>query len=273
MNNGAIKHLCGHRATSPAGRIVSERAGLQIREFAAARQKYQRRHQGGNIQIPGLAQLMEEEDLEQIRVVMTARFQKEDREKFPEQYQRRAREEADSDEEEEEEEEEAEEEIKLSKEDLDGLSYLSGSLKLSSEESPRGVGIPQLAKSAKVAVEPAAALIGKRKKTFEAEIFNEENLLAALRIMYGPKNLVQAVEILKNVKMDKSLAPYRSLQGAAEFVSQFDEALLWIKDCRPPSRVIRDIFIKGIQPYDLQQELTLRSLKRLSILKESFTEL
>ena len=89
------------------GRIVSERAGL--REFAAARQKYQRRHQGGNIQIPGLAQLMEEEDLEQIRVVMTARFQKEDREKFPEQYQRRAREEADSDEEEEEEEEEAEE--------------------------------------------------------------------------------------------------------------------------------------------------------------------
>ena len=81
------------------GRIVSERAGLQIREFAAARQKYQRRHQGGNIQIPGLAQLMEEEDLEQIRVVMTARFQKEDREKFPEQYQRRAREEADSDEE------------------------------------------------------------------------------------------------------------------------------------------------------------------------------
>ena len=86
------------------GRIISGRAGAQIREFAMARKRYQRRYQSKNVQMPELSQLMEEEDLELIRVVMTARFQKEDREKFPEQYQRRAREEADSDEEDEEEE-------------------------------------------------------------------------------------------------------------------------------------------------------------------------
>ena len=106
------------------GRIISGRAGTQIREFAMARQRYQRRYQSKNVQMPELSQLMEEEDLEQIRVVMTARFQNEDREKFPEQYQRRAREEADSDEEKEE-EEEAEQELNMSEGELDDLNYLT----------------------------------------------------------------------------------------------------------------------------------------------------
>ena len=130
------------------GRIISGRAGTQIREFAMARQRYQRRYQSKNVQMPELSKLMEEEDLEQIRVVMTARLQKKDREKFPEQYQRRAREEADSDEEEEE-EEEAEQVLKVSEGDLDGLNYLTSKLNLSAMESPRSSGIPQLANQQK----------------------------------------------------------------------------------------------------------------------------
>ena len=76
------------------GRIRSQDAGAQIRKFMAERQKYQRRHGKGKEQLPTLDQLMEEEDLEQIRVVMTARFSREDRERFPKEYARRAQEEA-----------------------------------------------------------------------------------------------------------------------------------------------------------------------------------
>jgi len=62
------------------GKIASARAGAQIREFLVARKKYIRRHKDSNVVIPSLDQLMEEEDLEQIRVVMTALYLKRDKE-------------------------------------------------------------------------------------------------------------------------------------------------------------------------------------------------
>ena len=56
------------------GRIRSQDAGAQIRKFMAERQKYQRRHRKEKEQLPILDQLMEDEDLKQLRVVMTARL-------------------------------------------------------------------------------------------------------------------------------------------------------------------------------------------------------
>ena len=196
------------------GRLKSQSAGEQIREFMANRRRYQRRHGNGREQLPSLEQLMEDEDLEQIRVVMTARFVKEDREKHPEEYQRRVEEEADS---EEEEEDDEQEEIRKLSEELDMLTQLRSEAE-PSESSPMSAGAPKAMKAAKT---PAATLIRNRKAEFEASIFAEENLLAALRMIYGPKNLVQAVEILKAVKMDKNQAPYRSLQNASEYVARY----------------------------------------------------
>ena len=93
------------------GKISSLRAGAQIREFLTARKRYNRRHSGGTVVLPSLQQLMEEDDLEQIRVIMTARFTKEDRERYPVEYvQRDTEEESDLEEEESDSEEDSGEE-------------------------------------------------------------------------------------------------------------------------------------------------------------------
>ena len=111
--------------------------------------------QKGKEQLPTLDQLMEEEDLEQIRVVMTARFSREDRERLPKEYARRAQEEAHSDAEDDDEEDDEKEEIRKLSEELDVLAHLTKSLE-PSKSSPQSAGA---LKSMKAEKPPAAARI------------------------------------------------------------------------------------------------------------------
>lgn len=252
------------------GKIISARAGAQIRDFLMARRKYVRRHGENNMALPSLAQTMEENDLDQIRIVMTARFVRMDREAYSEEYIQREAEEQESDESEGDE----------SDDDLRRLASIQVE-ETFTEQRKSGKKKGKLRKQDnKVSNKKnkdrrvrAAEKIRERRDEFEKSIFEENNLVEALRYIYGPKNLVQGVEFLRAIRMDRGLAPYRSLQEAAEYVARFQEALEWVGEYRPASKVIRQIFIKGIQPQELQEELNLREIRNLGMLQDTFTEI
>ena len=68
------------------GRIDGKRAGEQIQEFLRELAKYTRLHVRDGVQIPPLNKLMEEEDLEMLRVVMTGLFEEDDLALHPDDY-------------------------------------------------------------------------------------------------------------------------------------------------------------------------------------------
>ncbi len=252
------------------GKISSSRAGAQIREFLTARKKYSRRHSGGAVVLPSLQQLMEEDDLEQIRVIMTARFTKEDRERFPLEYAQR----------EVEDEEELDSEEGSDDEDLARLA----SIQVGEAFTERKKSASRIGKESKEIGENkqvventvricAAEKIKKRREEFEKGIFEEKNLMDALRYIYGPKNLVQGMEALRAIRMEASSSPYRSLQESAEYVAQFQEALDWVGNFKPPAKIIKQLFIKGVQPRELQEELSLREIRSLEVLQDTFAEI
>ena len=193
------------------GKIVgdAEDAALMIRAFLIKRRKFIKRHKDSEVKIPSLAQMMEEEDLEQISRVAVARFKSLDKMAHPEEYRQRDREDEDNqvnEERSDEDEDEEDEDEGSSKGDgrTRGGTNLSEVLESESKESSDASSDRYLI--------TAGRLIKNRLIAFEKQVFSEENILATLRWMYGPKSLVQAHELLKSIKMSKNGAPYRSLQ-------------------------------------------------------------
>ena len=68
------------------GRIDGKRAGDQIQEFLRELAKYVRLHVREGVQIPHLKQLMEQEDVEMLRIVLTGLFEEDERALHPDDY-------------------------------------------------------------------------------------------------------------------------------------------------------------------------------------------
>jgi hypothetical protein len=257
------------------GKISSSRAGAQIREFLTARKRYNRRHSGGTVVLPSLQQLMEEDDLEQIRVIMTARFTKEDRERYPVEYvQRDTEEESDLEEEESDSEEGSDEEDLARLAGIQAREVFTERKKSASRVGNLSRGMSKNKRDSESTVRISSSeKIKKRREQFEREIFEEKNLLEALRYIFGPKNLVQGVEALRAIRMESNSLPYRSLQESAEYVAHFQETLEWVGDFKPSSKMVKQLFIKGVQPKELQEELSLREIKSLEVLQDTFAEI
>jgi hypothetical protein len=218
---------------------------------------------------------MEEDDLEQIRVIMTARFTKEDRERYPVEYvQRDTEEESDLEEEESDSEEGSDEEDLARLAGIQAREVFTERKKSASRVGNLSRGMSKNKRDSESTVRMSSSeKIKKRRELFEREIFEEKNLLEALRYIFGPKNLVQGVEALRAIRMESNSLPYRSLQESAEYVAHFQETLEWVGDFKPSSKMVKQLFIKGVQPKELQEELSLREIKSLEVLQDTFAEI
>jgi hypothetical protein len=252
-----------HEKPPQLGKIAgtSAEATVQIRVFLIRRRKYVRRYQDSSVEIPTLDKTMEEEDLEQLRRVAVARFKKLDKAAHPEEYRQRDREDEESVEESSDEEDEEED----SREDEEGPAYRASNLSREFEEEGNDSAA---AKSGRQKL-TAGKLIDNRLRSFEKQVYSEENIISTLRWMYGPKSMVEADDILKACKMNQNAAPYRSLQYSTEYVAKFEETLQWIHDFKPDEKTIRTTFIKGVYPEELQRELELLKIKKFDRLVET----
>ena len=236
---------------------------MQIRVFLLKRRKYIRRHKDSEVKIPTIDKLMEEEDLEQLSRAAVARFKSLDKLAHPEEYRQRDREDEESSDESDDSDEEGDESS-----DEDDRARGATNLR----EALEGEGGEHSDVSSERHTLTAGKLIKNRLRVFEKQVYTEENIIATLRWMYGPKSMVEADNILKACKMNKNVAPYRSLQYSTEYSTKFEETLQWIHDFKPDSKTIRETFIKGVYPPELQQELTLLKIKKLDRLIETFHE-
>jgi hypothetical protein len=227
----------------------AEEASAQIRAFLVQRRQYIRRYADSNVKIPTLAQTMEEGDLDMLAGVALARFRREDQRKHPSEYLQRDR------------------------EDQASSSSGSGSSDSSDEDGQRGgsnlrkdledEGGEEGEEGSNQNVPTATELIDGRLKEFKKQLNSEENILRTLRMMFGPRNILQADILLNEVKMDRHIAPYRSIQHSAQYAAQFEETAKWIQDFAPNSSSIREAFINGVHPPELRRQLKLLKIKNL----------
>jgi hypothetical protein len=177
------------------GRIDGKRAGEQIQEFLRELAKYTRLHVRDGVQIPSLNKLMEEEDLEMLRVVMTGLFEEDDLALHPEDYRILEG----SDDEEPDDAEAVALRRRAARAALRGETIpLSASL--SAAEGTLDEEVSDLLRSAAAPPRPSRKAqtrkrVDDRRKAFEENSFSEESLLAGLRLLYGPQNLQQADEV------------------------------------------------------------------------------
>ena len=256
------------------GRIEGARAGEQIQEFLVLWERWKRRHGGEGVAIPTLDKLMEEEDLDMIRVILMGEFLQDDERLHPEEYQAR-----DADDDEPEELNALDEALALAERRAaaraarrgdDGAIPLSTNFESAAQGGRPRAAAPSASKKAKREI--ASELIQARLTKFEKMMFAEENLLAALRQIYGPQTLWQAEKILKKVKMEKT-APYRSPQPAVEYVAQYRLALQWGQDHMISEKLIIKQFISSVHPPDLARELALHEFKNFGKLTNYFSKL
>ena len=248
------------------GRIDSTRAGDQIQQFLRDLAKYKRRHEHDGVAIPQLNQLMEEEDLEMLRIILDDLFVQDDKDLHPEEYRVL---------EDEDEEEQNDLQAMASRRRAARAALRGDPVDLSTtlaEEEAEGSSTRKSIASFTRQVQKARAqkAIEERRRAFDKKIFSEESLVAGLRMLYGPQNFQQADAVLKLVKMDKKGPHYRSPQPAIEYIAQFDLALEWIADINLSQKVIIKQFIKGVQPADLSRELELQEFKSYQNLKNQF---
>lgn len=179
------------------GRIEGARAGEQIQEFLVLWERWKRRHGGEGVAIPTLDKLMEEEDLDMIRVILLGEFLQDDERLHPEEYRAR-----DADDDEPEELNALDEALALAERRAaaraarrgdDGAIPLSTNLESAAQGGRPRAAAPSASKKAKREI--ASELIQARLNKFEKMMFAEENLLAALRQIYGPQTLWQAEKI------------------------------------------------------------------------------
>ena len=243
---------------------TTDAACAQIRAFLVLRKKYIRRYKDSITKIPTLDQMMEEEDLEQLSRVAVARFKKQDRRDYPEEYHQRDLEDQESS------SDSGTSESGNSDKGDDQPRLGSGNLQTDLENEGDDEGSPQRASQN---VRTASQLINDRLRAFEKQLFSEENILRMLRVMYGPKDELQADDLLKQVKMDRNITPYRSLQQSTEYAAKFEETVQWIEEFKPDSKTLRDAFLSGIHPPELKRRLTLLRIKKLDRLIESFHDI
>ena len=243
---------------------TAEECARQIRDFLILRKKYIRRHKDSNVKIPTLDQMMEEEDLEQLSRVARASFNRQDRRDHPDEYRRRDLEDQESS------SDSGTSESGNSDDENGQWQQGGGNLQndLENEDDEQ-----QEDQHANQNVPTASQLINERLRNFEKQLFSEDSILRMFRIMYGPKDVLQADTLLKQVMMDKNIAPYRSLQHAAEYSAEFEETVSWIKEFEPNSKVVRATFINGVHPPELRRQLTLLQIKKLNRLIDRFHDI
>ena len=226
---------------------TTDAACAQIRAFLVLRKKYIRRYKDSITKIPTLDQMMEEEDLEQLSRVAVARFKKQDRRDYPEEYHQRDLEDQESS------SDSGTSESGNSDKGDDQPRQGSGNLQTDLENEGDDEGSPQRASKN---VRTASQLINDPLRAFEKQLFSEKNILRMLRVMYGPKDELQADDLLKQVKMDRNITPYRSLQQSTEYAAKFEETVQWIEEFKPDSKTLRDAILSGIHPPELKRRLT-----------------
>ena len=229
-----------------------EEAARQIRNFFIQRRKYIRRYKDSNVKIPTLDQMIEEEDLEQLAGVARAMFKREDRNNYPEEYRQRDLEDQESS---------SDSGASESRDCDDGSGRSGGNLQRDLEDE--GDEKQSEEDGTNQNMRTAAQSISERFKLFEKYLFNEESIKRMFRLMYGPKDILQADDLLRQVKMDKNITPYRSLQYSSEYAVEFEETVSWISEFKPDSKALREAFISGIHPPELRRRLTLLRIKKI----------
>ena len=207
------------------GRIDGARAGEQIQQFLRDRAKYERRHANDGTQIPRIDQLMEEEDLEMLRIMLTGLFGQDDLALHPEDY--RILDGRDDDEE-------------LDDAEAVAMRRRAARAAARGESIPLSDVLPEKATGSAgvAAADPprpsrkiqAQKRIDDRRAAFEKNIFSEASIIGGLRTVYGPQNFQQAGAVLSEIKMEKKFKHYRTPQPAIDYCVRFDTALQWIAD-------------------------------------------
>ena len=246
------------------GRITGDNPGPQIQESLRDLAQWTRRHAKDGRDLPRMDQLIEEADLSMLRSIQEALFKEDDKVLHPDDYRALVEPEV--------EEQDSAQAMALrrlaTRAALRGETIsLSDVLAASESSESAAEATPVSPKPSRKAM--AQARIDSRHAKLMENIYSEQSLTAGLRMMYGPQTLVQAEEILKEIKMNKGIH-YRNIFPATEYVAQYDSALQWIQDVALPETIIISQFIKGIQPSELARELELRKFSDYATLKNQF---
>ena len=249
------------------GTIRERGAADQIKSFLVARKKWARRQAKGAA-LPTLVQLMEESDVDLLSTIAIARFQQEDEMAYPAEYKDRAGALSQRD----------VERFWISDDDEDGAEEEDNTSNL------LGIAVSPRKESAtrrdsnlykRVSRQDAASeAIEKRRQEFEETMLDDDNLLALLSVVYGPKSKVESLTLLEGIRMS-SEAPYHSLQTAAEYLNEFKDCVRWIRgtEHRLTDKQLTKQFIKGVQPAKFRKELELLEIESFITLVDNFNKI